>query len=69
MGGTARGREEEVCNLWDIILPRDDFVGVPFGTRLTSTIIDWHDMACYNYKCKLSDDMLSVESNDMLCGI
>ena len=31
---------------------------------------------CYTYKCKLpddmlseSDDMLSVESNDMLCGI
>ena len=23
----------------------------------------------YTYKCKLSDDMLSVESNDMLCGI
>ena len=21
---------------------------------------------CYTYKCKLSDDMLSVESNDML---
>ena len=24
--------EEEVCNLWDIIPPRDDFVGVPFDT-------------------------------------
>ena len=77
--------EEEVCNLWDIIPPRDDFVGVPFVTRLTSTMVDRHDMVCYTncsnlmiyiymiycytYKCKLSDDMLSVESNDMMCGI
>ena len=61
--------EEEVCNLWDIIPPRDDFVGVPFVTRLTNTMVDRHDMVCYTYKCKLSDDMLSVESNDMLCGI
>ena len=61
--------EEEVCNLWDIIPPRADFVGVPFVTRLTSTMVDRHDMVCYTYKCKLSDDMLSVESNDMLCGI
>ena len=42
--------EEEVCNLWDIIPPRDDFVGVPFVTRLTSTMVDRHDMVCYtNY--------------------
>ena len=61
--------KEEVCNLWDIILPRADFVGVPFVTRLTSTMVDRHDMVCYTYKCKLSDYMLSVESNDMLCGI
>ena len=68
--------EEEVCNLWDIIPPRADFVGVPFVTRLTNTMVDRHDMVCYTYKCKLSDDMLSesddmlsVESNDMLCGI
>ena len=76
--------EEEVCNLWDIIPPRDDFVGVSFMTRLTSTMVDRHDMVChtycnkfydtymlycYTYKCKLSGDMLSVESNDMLCGI
>ena len=61
--------EEEVCNLWDIIPPRDVFVGVPFVTRLTSSMVDRHDMVCYTYKCKLSDDMLSVESNDMLCGI
>ena len=61
--------EEEVCNLWDIIPPCDDFVGVPFVTRLTSTMVDRPDMVCYTYKCKLSDDMLSVESNDMLCGI
>ncbi|KAM3332074.1 hypothetical protein ACQJBY_027729 [Aegilops geniculata] len=39
--------EEEVCNLWDIILPRDDFVGVPFMTRLTSTMVDRHEMVCY----------------------
>ena len=32
--------EEEVCNLWDMILPRADFVGVPFVTRLTSTMVD-----------------------------
>ena len=62
--------EEEVCNLWDIIPPRADFVGVPFMTRLTSTMVNRHDMVCYTYKCKLSNDMLlSVESNDMLCGI
>ena len=61
--------EDEVCNLWDIIPPCDVFVGVPFVTRLTSTMVDRHDMVCYTYKCKLSDDMLSVESNDMLCGI
>ncbi|KAF7040226.1 hypothetical protein CFC21_050142 [Triticum aestivum] len=36
--------EEEVRNLWDIIPPRDDFVGVPFVTRLTSTMVDRHDM-------------------------
>ena len=45
--------EEEVCNLWDIIPPHDDFVGVPFVTRLTSTMVDRHDMVCYTYKCKL----------------
>ena len=38
-------------NLWDIIPPRDDFVGVPFVTRLTSTMVDRHEM-------------VSVESND-----
>ena len=61
--------EEEVCNLWDIIPPRDDFVGVPFVTRLTSTMVDRHDMVCSTYKCKLSHDMLSVESNDMVCCV
>ena len=65
----TRLSEEEVSNLWDIIPPRADFVGVPFVTRLTSTMVDRHDMVCYTYKCKLSDDMPSVESNDMLCGI
>ena len=63
-----RMSEEEVCNLWDIIPPCADFIGVPFVTRLTSTMVDRHDMVCYTYKCRLSDDMLSVESNDMLCG-
>ena len=57
--------EEEVCNLWDIIPPRDDFVGVPFVTRLTNTMVDRHDMVCYTYKCKLSDELLSVQSNDL----
>ena len=42
--------EEEVCNLWDIIPPRDDFVGVPFVTRLTNTMVHRHDMVCYTYK-------------------
>ena len=41
--------EEEVCNLWDIIPPRDDFVGVPFVTRLISTMVDRHEMVCYTY--------------------
>ncbi|XBH63394.1 hypothetical protein VPH35_117381 [Triticum aestivum] len=40
----VRLSEEEVCNLWDIIPPRDDFVGVPFVTRLTSTMVDRHEM-------------------------
>ena len=40
---------EEVCNLWDIIPPRADFVGVPFVTRLTSTMVDQHAMVCYTY--------------------
>ena len=61
--------EEEVCNLWDIIPPRADFVGVPFVTRLTSTMVDRHDMVCYTYKCKLSDEILSVQSNDMVCCV
>ena len=39
--------EEEVCNLWDIIPPRDDFVGVPFVTRQKSTMVDRHEMVCY----------------------
>ena len=36
----TRLSEEEVSNLWDIIPPRDDFVGVPFVTHLTSTMVD-----------------------------
>ena len=61
--------EEDVCNLWDIIPSRDDFVGVPFLTRLISTMVDRHDMVCYTYKCKLSDEVLSVQSNDMVCCV
>ena len=38
--------EEEVCNLWDIIPARADFVGVPFVTRLISTMVDRHIMVC-----------------------
>ena len=49
----TRLSEEEVSNLWDIIPPRADFVGVPFVTRLTNTMVDQHDMVCYTYKCKL----------------
>ena len=56
----TRLSEEEVSNLWDIIPPRADFVGVPFVTRLTNTMVDRHDMVCYTYKCKLSDELLSV---------
>ncbi|XBI99017.1 hypothetical protein VPH35_019178 [Triticum aestivum] len=36
--------EEEVCNLWDIIPPRADFVGMPFVARLTSIMVDRHVM-------------------------
>ena len=61
--------EEEVCNLWDIIPPRADFVGVPFVTRLTNTMVDRHDMVCYTYKCKSSDEILIVQSNDMVCCV
>ena len=41
--------EEEVCNLSDIIPPRDDFIGVPFVTRLTSAMVDRHIMVCCIY--------------------
>ena len=61
--------EEEMSNLWDIIPPRAVFVRVPFVTRLTSTMVDRHDMVCYTYKCKLSDEILSVQSNDMVCCV
>ena len=36
----VRLSDQEVCDLWDIIPPRIDVVGVPFVTRLTSTMID-----------------------------
>ena len=44
---SMRLSKEEVCNLWDIIPPRDDFVRVPFVTRLTNSMVDRHDMVCY----------------------
>ena len=65
----TRLSEEEVSNLWDIIPPRADFVGVPFVTRLTNTMVDRHDMVCYTYKCKLFDELHSVQSNDMVCCV
>ena len=65
----TRLSEEEVSNLWDIIPPRADFVGLPFVTRLTNTMVDRHDMVCYTYKCKLSDELFSVQSNDMVCCV
>ena len=60
--------EEEVCNLWDIILPRADFVGVPFVTRLTSTMVNRHIMVCCIYCSNLLICfivILSVESDDI----
>ncbi|XP_048560759.1 uncharacterized protein LOC125541374 [Triticum urartu] len=41
----VRLSEQEVCNLWDNFLPRADLIGAPFVTRLTSTMIDRHDMS------------------------
>ena len=60
--------EEEVCNLWDIIPPHDDFVGVPFVTCLTSTMVDRHIMVCCIYCSNLMICfivILSVESDDI----
>ena len=60
--------EEEVCNLWDIIPPRADFVGVPFVTRLTSTMVDRYIMVCYIYYSNLMICfivILSVESDNI----
>ena len=60
--------EEEVCNLWDIIPPRADFVGVPFVTRLTSSMVDRHIMVCCIYYSNLMICfivILSVESDDI----
>ena len=57
---------EEVCNLWDIIPPCADFVGVPFMTRLTSTMVDRYIMVCYIYYSNLMICfivILSVESD------
>ena len=54
VGNDVTGQdEEEVSNPWDIIPPHANFIGVPFVTRLTSTMVDRHDMVCYTYKCKL----------------
>ncbi|KAM3335814.1 hypothetical protein ACQJBY_029999 [Aegilops geniculata] len=41
----VRLSEQEVCNLWDNFLPRADLIGASFVTRLTSTMIDQHDMS------------------------
>ena len=66
--------EAEVCNLWDIIPPRADFVGVPFVTRLTSTMVDRPVMVCYTYCSNFiicffvilaNENYLYVESDDM----
>ena len=60
--------EEEVCKLWEIIPPRADFVGVPFVTRLTSTMVDRHIMVCCIYCSNLLICfivILSVESDDI----
>jgi hypothetical protein len=61
----TRLSEEEVCNLWDIILPRADIVGVPFVTRLTSTMVG-HVMVCLHAYLVNPIICFSVESDDML---
>ena len=61
-------------HLWDIIPPRADFVGVPFVTRLISTMVDRHVMVCYTYCNKFiicfiviltNANYFYVESDDM----
>ena len=39
--------DEESGNLWDILPPREDYVGTPFVTRLTRTNIKQHLMVFY----------------------
>jgi hypothetical protein len=38
---------EETCNLWDMLPLREDYVGMPFVTRLTRTNVKQHLMVCY----------------------
>jgi hypothetical protein len=38
---------EETCNLWDMLPLREDYVGMPFVTRLTRTNVKQHIMVCY----------------------
>ena len=62
--------EEEVCNLWDIIPPRADFVGVPVVTRLTSTMVDRHIMVCCIYCSNLLICFIVILTNanyPMIC--
>ena len=38
---------DETCNLWDMLPLREDYVGMPFVTRLTRTNVKQHLMVCY----------------------
>jgi hypothetical protein len=38
---------EETGNLWDMLPLREDYVGMPFVTRLTRTNVKQHLMVCY----------------------
>ena len=38
---------DETCNLWDMLPLREDYVGMPFMTRLTRTNVKQHLMVCY----------------------
>ena len=39
--------EDESGNLWYILPPRDDYVGMPFVTHLRRTNVNRHVMVCY----------------------
>ena len=38
---------DEMCNLWDMLPLREDYVGMPFVTGLTKTNVKQHLMVCY----------------------